>query len=233
MTPPKRNGDAKDAASKDMGADAAGNGQEDWVPATGRSSPPPGRRGWKTREKILKSAIVVFGRKGFSQSTILDIAQEAGVAAGTVYQYFSDKADLFAYLLQELRERLHAETRMPAGPDGRLIVRDSVLRYLDIYREHAALFRVWWELLEPPTEFTAEWVALHEKSRGEMMSVIRAGQRQGIIDSDVNPAITADLMVSMFERPAYSRIVLGYDDGTDEELADLMSQIFGEGLLRS
>jgi len=204
-----------------------------WEPAQGRAAAPASKRGQRTRAKILASAIRVFGDQGFGSTTVLDIAQAAGVASGTVYQYFSDKSDIFAYLLQELRETLHRETRMPAGADGRLMVRDSVLAYLQIYRRYAPIFRVWWELLEPPTEFTAEWVALHEKSRSEMIAVIKAGRRQGIVDRNVDPEIAADLIVAAFERPAYSKIVLGWDDGTtDEQLADILSRLLGHGLAR-
>ncbi len=192
---------------------------------------PASTRGKRTRDRVLRAAVEVFGRQGFNQTSMLDIAKEAGVASGTVYQYFSDKSDIFAFLLTDLRERLHRETRMPAGPDGRLVVHDSVIRYLDIYREYAPIFRVWWELMEPPTEFTAEWIALHRKSRTEMTGVIRDGQARGLIDKGVDPEITADLIVAMFERPAYSRIVLGWDAETsDEDVADLMGRMLGSGL---
>lgn len=196
-----------------------------------RRPQPTSPRGRRTRERVVRAAIAVFGRQGFAQTSMLDIANEAGVASGTVYQYFSDKSDLFSTLIADLLDRLHRETRMPASPDGRLVVRDSVLRYYEIYREYAPIFRVWWELLEPPTEFTKAWIDLHAKSHREMAGVVRAGQRQGIIDEDVDPEITADLIVAMFERPAYSRIVLGWDAETsDEDVAELMGRLLGHGL---
>jgi AcrR family transcriptional regulator len=149
------------------------------------------------------------------------------MASGTVYQYFEDKGDIFRCLLQDLTDRLHRETRMPADDSGRLIVRDSVLAYLAVYREYAPIFRAWWELLEPPTEFTEAWMALHNKSRGEMVRVIEDGKRRGMIDAKVDTEITADLVVAAFERPVYTKIVLGWDDHSDEELADLMSRLLG------
>jgi hypothetical protein len=120
---------------------------------------------------------------------------------------------------------------MPAGPDGRLMVRDSVLAYLEVYREYSSIFRAWWELLEPPTEFTDAWVALHERSRRQLAAVVEDGQRRGIIDRNRDPEITADLIVAVFERPVYVKIVQGWSgDTTDEELADLISSLLGHGL---
>lgn len=170
----------------------------------------------------------VFGRKSFADTTVLDIADRAGLASGTVYQYFEDKSDIFRFLLQDLTDRLHRETRMPADADGRLIVRESMLRYIEVYREYEPIFRVWWELLEPPTRFTQAWVALHEKSRDEMAAVITSGQGQGMIDAEVDAEITADLIVAAFERPLYASLVLGWNEEyQDDRLADLMVRLLG------
>jgi AcrR family transcriptional regulator len=208
-----------------------GRGPVQWTPAKGRSDA-SSARGRKTRDKILRCAIQVFGARGFGDTTVLDIAKQAGMASGTVYQYFDDKSDIFRCLLRDLTDKLHRDTRMPAGADGRLIVRDSVLAYFAVYREYAPIFRAWWELLEPPTEFTDAWMALHAKSHREMVSVVEHGQAEGIIDPKVDPTITADLIVAAFERPVYSKIVLGWDQTSDDELADLMSRLLGRGLGR-
>lgn len=162
---------------------------------------------------------------------MLEIAQEAGVASGTVYHYFADKSDLFRYILLNLEDQLYRETRMPVGSDGRLVVRQAVLRYFELYREHVALFRTWWEVLEPRTEFTDAWIKLHEKSRRELIAVMETAKGAGMISREVDAGVTADLIVSMLERPAYLRFVHGWEDGlSEEEVADLMAAFLGNGL---
>lgn len=210
------------------GADNTTNAQ---VP-TARAIPTTGR-GIRTRKDILVAATTVFGSHGFAGTTMLDIANEAGVASGTVYQYFADKTDVFRFLIQDLLEQLHRETRMPADSEGRLIVREAVLRYLQVYRANAALFRAWWEILEPPTEFTEAWVKLHNKSTRELTTVIETGKQHDIIAADVDAETTADLIVAMFERPAYLHIVFGWGEGvSDEEIAAAMARLLGQGFLR-
>ena len=49
----------------------------------------------KKREDILKSASHVFGDKGFHSANITDIAEQAGIGKGTVYEYFESKSALF------------------------------------------------------------------------------------------------------------------------------------------
>jgi len=44
--------------------------------------------------QILESAVRVFAKNGFQQATISQIAQEAGVADGTIYLYFKSKDDI-------------------------------------------------------------------------------------------------------------------------------------------
>ncbi|MBW2612119.1 MAG: TetR/AcrR family transcriptional regulator [Deltaproteobacteria bacterium] len=45
-------------------------------------------------QRILQAAIKVFAEQGFFQSTIAQIAKEAGVADGTIYLYFKSKDDI-------------------------------------------------------------------------------------------------------------------------------------------
>ena len=47
------------------------------------------------REKqILEAALNVFSRQGFDKATVPDIAQEAGIAVGTIYNYYPSKRDV-------------------------------------------------------------------------------------------------------------------------------------------
>ena len=46
------------------------------------------------KTKISQAAIRVFSREGFHRARMKSIAQEAGVAVGTIYNYFKDKDDL-------------------------------------------------------------------------------------------------------------------------------------------
>ncbi|MGZ8796325.1 MAG: TetR family transcriptional regulator [Thermoanaerobaculia bacterium] len=48
----------------------------------------------ETRERILDSALKLFRDRGFDDTTMRDIAAEAGVATGAAYYYFRSKEDL-------------------------------------------------------------------------------------------------------------------------------------------
>jgi AcrR family transcriptional regulator len=54
------------------------------------------------RNQILDAAARLFARKGYKGATIREIAREAGVAEGTIYNYFDSKHDLLISLPQRI-----------------------------------------------------------------------------------------------------------------------------------
>src|SRR6187399_3060713 len=56
------------------------------------------------RAQILDASVKVFAEKGFHRATIPDIAKEAKIAVGTIYNYFSKKEDLLFALMYRLNE---------------------------------------------------------------------------------------------------------------------------------
>jgi AcrR family transcriptional regulator len=56
------------------------------------------------RNQILDSAAAVFAEKGFHRATTKDIARRAGIAEGTIYNYFDSKDDLLIGMMARLAE---------------------------------------------------------------------------------------------------------------------------------
>ncbi len=56
------------------------------------------------RNQILDAATRVFAEKGFHPATIKDVAKAAGVADGTIYNYFENKTALIIGILDRLNE---------------------------------------------------------------------------------------------------------------------------------
>lgn len=57
----------------------------------------------KQREKqILDAALLVFSRQGFDKATVPDIARQAGIAVGTIYNYYPSKRELFVAVIKSL-----------------------------------------------------------------------------------------------------------------------------------
>lgn len=69
------------------------------------------RKKQQTREAIIGTARRLFFERGFDDVTVADIANEAEVAEGTVFNYFGTKEDLFFSGMEAYEERLIATVR--------------------------------------------------------------------------------------------------------------------------
>lgn len=64
-----------------------------------------------SREKVLDTALLLFTRKGYFNTSMRDITRESGVSTGSIYHYFKDKEGVAAALYQSLIERMREEFR--------------------------------------------------------------------------------------------------------------------------
>lgn len=62
-----------------------------------------------TRQRILEAAGQLFASKGFDAATTRDIADAAGVASGTLFNYFATKEAILASLAAEAAAGVHLE----------------------------------------------------------------------------------------------------------------------------
>src|SRR5947209_18605698 len=77
-----------------------------------------------SREKILQAAFAVLSREGYENTSIHDIAEEAGVAQGLVHYYFKSKQKLVLAVLFEVGQEMNVYTA--EGTAGALAALDKV-----------------------------------------------------------------------------------------------------------
>jgi len=71
----------------------------------------------KKAEAILRSAVKVFAQSGLERGTISDIATEAGIGKGTVYEYFSSKDEIFEAILNAMMDEITGALEQLQGMD--------------------------------------------------------------------------------------------------------------------
>lgn len=64
------------------------------------------RDGTKTRKRLDRCALELFVKKGVTETTIKDIAQETGIAEGTLYRHYESKEALATHLFLSAYENL-------------------------------------------------------------------------------------------------------------------------------
>lgn len=65
------------------------------------------RRGlMEKRQAVMRGALTVFAREGYTRGSIGEIAKEAGVSTRTIYNHFTDKDELFRAVIAESASRV-------------------------------------------------------------------------------------------------------------------------------
>jgi len=71
-----------------------------------------------TRHRLLDAAELLFQAQGVSQTSLQQIAQQAGATRGAIYWHFKDKADLFNAMMERVILPLEAGPRAAAEAAG-------------------------------------------------------------------------------------------------------------------
>lgn len=70
----------------------------------------------ETREKIISAACELFSQHGYHDTQVMDIVKAVGMSAGTFYNYFVDKRDLFEQITMEGLKTLRVHVKMLRRP---------------------------------------------------------------------------------------------------------------------
>lgn len=100
------------------------------------------QRATERRQGILEAAAVVFARKGFEKATTREIAAEASVSEGTIYNYFASKQQLLMALAQMIQEKVAAIVPKPSdNGDDRLTIVKALEDVLTVIAENAVVIK--------------------------------------------------------------------------------------------
>ena len=139
------------------------------------------------RRIILDAAVRVFARKGFHTSRVGDIAEEAGVAHGLLYHYFSSKDEVLETIFREnwaiLVERIHAVEE--SGGPAREQLRHVAAILLRTWRHEPDVVRVLVrEIVRSPE--VGQRIDDLEKPIDAIQRIVERGQTTGEFRADID-----------------------------------------------
>jgi AcrR family transcriptional regulator len=101
----------------------------------------------RRQDELIAGAAREFARRGYDQTTMLELAASMGLATGALYHYFGAKQQLLRAICDQLMEPLLAQSRErlaadTAGPEARLrlLVRLWVT-HVCAHRDHMLVFQ--------------------------------------------------------------------------------------------
>jgi AcrR family transcriptional regulator len=113
-------------------------------PRKSRPSKGPGKREKnkeQTKARILDAALQLFREKGLERTTTKAISKRAGIAEGTLFNYFKTKEDLALYFFQKETEGLvkwfHSDARLQKAPlpEKLFAIIHRQLEYIEPYED--------------------------------------------------------------------------------------------------
>ena len=184
---------------------------------------PLGTRGRRTRATILKSASQVFIETGWNGASIAAISDQAGVAVGTVYQYFRSKEEIISAIVAEWALKALADVRTWDPADGLEGLAGLIGRYVDMYARTAKFQRLWEEVsvVEPAlAELRAELTELFVHMFADAFVT---ASKLGLIDAGPDPVETSRAINAMIDRYCLQVFVRRSSPAVRAQAAELLT----------
>lgn len=193
-----------------------------------------------TRKVLLDAALNVFSHKGYAQTTLEEVAKEAGVTRGAIYWHFGNKFEMFHAVLQELHKKASARITKIIDSDQRPVSKLHQLMlefFLIISNEDE--FRVIEEVQLFKTRKGEEFSRLYQDHvesvkvmRELLKGLVREGLAAGEFDSRLDPEVTILALMS-YIAGMKSAWLSGITDISIAENAEKLAAIFIKGIAKS
>jgi len=163
----------------------------------------PGQAATEKRRVILDAAVRVFAQRGFHTCRVSDIADEAGVAYGLVYHYFSSKDEILNTLFQErwdlmLQAIAEADAEHPAPRAKLQAIADFIV---DSYRYDPDVMKVIIvEVTRAANTFGRTHLGRIREAYDRIAAIVSRAQADGVFRHEIDPQFAALAFYGLVEQ---------------------------------
>lgn len=181
------------------------------------------------RQRIIACAIEEFAEHDFQSASISKIVRRSGIAKGSLYQYFTDKADLYHYLL-DYAAQVKAQVMANAVPQSGEMDLFQTLRFLfkemfNFQHLHPDLAKLGNRAVFGKSPLPAEILQKStQMSNRYFEELIQQGITRGDIRTDINPMTAAITLTSAITGLAQQISVLP-PDRLEQDFGEMYEQI--------
>lgn len=183
------------------------------------------RHNKKKREEkrvlIIQAAASVFARKGYFGTAIADIAVQAEVGKGTIYEYFKSKEDLFFAVFEWFTRMSWSKAKISVSVIGGTAsqkleaLSDSIMNTWTEMKEVYSLVMEFWAASASSQirkRFKESFKKAYKNFRGVVSELIREGITRGEFARTVDPEAVAASLVGTWDALL---LQAWFDDGFD------------------
>jgi AcrR family transcriptional regulator len=145
----------------------------------------------ETRARILTAAIELFQRKGFDQTTMREIAVEAGVATGAAYYYFDSKDAIVLTFYDHSQQEMEPLVEEALAGEGEFAERlrallEVKLRYFEPNRTLLRTLAAHTDPEHPLSPFSAQTREIRERDTHTFERVLTASRVKADADMKIH-----------------------------------------------
>ncbi len=154
------------------------------------------------RQKFLDCAIEEFAKNDYDSASISKIVARAGIAKGSLYQYFTDKRDLYHYLLNLAAQKKAEMLKSQPAPDDNMGLFEILRRLFQTMSgyelRYPKLASIGNRAIRSKSPLPEDLVDKgRQASQKYFQSLIEQGKQRGEIRSDVNTEMVAFIFVTL------------------------------------
>lgn len=175
------------------------------------------------RNKIMKAAMAEFADKGYQGALIESIANRAGVAKGSMYQYFENKKELFIYTfdfavqskLDYVNTVIEANIKTPYFE----LIEKLLIKSIDYARENPYTYTVYQDTIDSaPIEIRQQIdKKITELGKKYYLNSLLEASHNGELQRNINLELAAFVVYTLLKE--FGQFILKkYDWSTEEEI---------------
>ncbi len=148
------------------------------------------------KQRIFDAAVQEFSTCSFSDASINQIIKTAGIPRGSFYQYFSDKEDLYLYMIEEIsnqKKKLIPERVLNPDDDFSETFIQKTKDSLELGKAKPEYTKIGMLMQMDNSEFIAKF---HAASIEKYRKQLKHDKERGLIRQEVNTDIVLDMLFS-------------------------------------
>jgi len=149
------------------------------------------------KQRILEAAAQIFAMRGYSGTLVADIAVQAGVGKGTVYEYFDSKEDLFFAVFEWFVQATEAKAKVSISALGgsasqRLsALSDSLMQSWDEMKDMYSLVMEFWSA-SASSQMRERFKLAFKQGYKDFRQIVSILIRDGISRGEFRPEVDAE-----------------------------------------
>jgi AcrR family transcriptional regulator len=198
-----------------------------------RLAPPSARRQRRSaeiRERLFRSALALFGTKGFAETTVEDITEAADVGKGTFFNYFPSKDHILLAFgeMQLSKLEVAIEVARQTNEPMPQFLRSLGTRMTQEPVRNPAIIRALLQAYLSTTPVREAMLDLQKRAHGLHSQMIRLGQERGEIRND----LPAEEIAYVFRQTIFGTLLIWslYGDATLQARIDAAFNLLWTGL---